>query len=261
MLVAHSTHTPLLAVLAASAVLCPPEVRSAVSSATEAALPDVLTRSIASYPSLKTYADTGTAVEEHTGFSQRARFTTAFRAPNDFFFEYSHHVSEYPTGQTVTSPTHLVLWMLGGEMQKWDGALKTHDVMVDAGAQVAALAGAGAASASSVIVIMSLIFVTAGILGPVQELVDARVAGEEAVTGRRCHKVTGVARSVYPSGAITNVRPLTVWIDAETLLIRKVFEDTPKGYPAGNILRRTLTFEPRANAPLDDGRFRYKVPS
>lgn len=259
---ARHTNTTRLAVLAASGLLCSPPVFTSESRvATEGTRPGVLTRSIALYPTLKSYTDTGTVVEEHTGFAARAQFTTAFRASSDFFFEYSNHVSEYPTGQKITNPTHLVLWMLGGEMQRWDGALRTHDVMVDAGAQVAALGGSGSTTANSAILIMSLIFVKAGITGPVQELVDARVAGEEAVVGRRCHKVMGVARSVYPTGAITNVRPMTIWIDAETLLIRKVFEDTPKGYPAGSILRRTITLDPQANAPLDDARFRYKVPS
>ena len=253
--------TTRLAVLAAVGALCWPTVFPPANPlAAQGTLPDVLTRSIALYPTLTTYTDSGNVVEEHTGLVERARFTTAFRAANDFFFEYSHHLSEYPTGQKIANPTHLVLWMSGGEMQKWDGALKTHDVIVDAGAQVGALAAAGGATANGAILIMSLIFVKAGIMGPLQELVDATLAGEEAVGGRRCHKVTGVARSVYPSGAIANIRRLTIWIDAETLLIRKVFEDTPKGYPAGSIFRRTVTLEPRANVPLDDARFRYKVP-
>jgi hypothetical protein len=72
--------------------------------------------------------------------------------------------------------------------------------------------------------------------------------------------VIGTARSVYPTGAVTNIRPMTVWIDAEHLLILKVLEDTPKGYPAGSISRRTITLKPQANIPLDDARFHYKVP-
>ena len=51
------------------------------------------------------------------------------------------------------------------------------------------------------------------------------------------------------------------WIDAETMLVRKVFEDTPKGYPAGSYSRLTVTIEPQANATLDDGKFQFTVPT
>jgi hypothetical protein len=81
------------------------------------------------------------------------------------------------------------------------------------------------------------------------------------VSGRRCHKVMGMAAEYYPSGAMTNVRQVTVWIDAETLLVRKVFEDTPKGYPMGSYSRLTVTIDAQANPPLDDSKFQFSVPT
>ena len=72
--------------------------------------------------------------------------------------------------------------------------------------------------------------------------------------------VTGIAAAYYPSGQRTNVRPVTVWIDAETQLVRKVLEDTPKGYPAGSYLRITTTYEPQGNPTLDDRKFQFSVP-
>ena len=66
-------------------------------------------------------------------------------------------------------------------------------------------------------------------------------AGFEMVNGHRCHKVVGMAAAYYPSGQITNVRQVTVWIDEKTLLIRKVLEDTPKAYPAGGYSRVIVT--------------------
>ena len=60
-------------------------------------------------------------------------------------------------------------------------------------------------------------------------LVQAAVAGEETLNGHGCHKVTGLVRSVYPSRAVKR-EAITVWVDAESPLIQKVFEDTPKGY-------------------------------
>jgi hypothetical protein len=253
-----------VAAFAAVAAICvvPGLTTPAARVAAQGQIPDILARSRALYPTLKTYSDKGVVVVEQGAVTDRAQFATAFRSPNDFFFEYSNHVSIYEHGPKVPMPTHLVLWLLKGEMQKWDGALKTHDVVpADAGAQIGTLAGAGSGSEQTAILILPLIFAKARIVGPLQELVEAASAGEETVGGRRCHKVIGVARSVYPNGVITNIRPMTVWIDAETLLIRKVFEDTPKGHPGGGIFRRTITLEPQANMPLEDARFRYKVPN
>jgi hypothetical protein len=58
------------------------------------------------------------------------------------------------------------------------------------------------------------------------------------IGGRRCLKVMGIERWRYPSGQVTGVRPITLWIDAETYLIRKVFEDTPKNVLHGVIDRQ-----------------------
>jgi hypothetical protein len=52
---------------------------------------------------------------------------------------------------------------------------------------------------------------------------------------RCCHKLVGIARSVYPSGAITNVRPFAVWIDTESRLIRKVFTRGEGGFQVGRM--------------------------
>jgi hypothetical protein len=52
-----------------------------------------------------------------------------------------------------------------------------------------------------------------------------------------------------------------VWIDVETSLVRKIFEDTPKGAGGGIASSITTTFEPQANPTLEDGRFRFTVPT
>jgi outer membrane lipoprotein-sorting protein len=53
------------------------------------------------------------------------------------------------------------------------------------------------------------------------------------------------------------VRKATVWIDPETLLIRKVLEDASDGTGTS---RLTVTFVPQANPPLDDARFTFTPP-
>jgi len=69
----------------------------------------------------------------------------------------------------------------------------------------------------------------------------------------------GIERWWYPWGQITGVRPITIWIDAETYLIRKILENTPKDSPRGSLSRRIITFDPRANPPVEASRFVFEV--
>jgi Predicted periplasmic protein (DUF2092) len=96
--------------------------------------------------------------------------------------------------------------------------------------------------------------------GTITQIEDARVMGTETINGRACHKITGTAVMIL-SGRRHNERAVTVWIDAESRLIRRVFEAPPKGIPANTFSRLTITLDPRANPPLEDGRFQFKVPS
>jgi hypothetical protein len=54
---------------------------------------------------------------------------------------------------------------------------------------------------------------------------------------------------------------VTVWVDVETLLVRKIFQDTPRGGMPGAVSRVTTTFEPRVDPDLEDARFRFTVPA
>ena len=110
------------------------------------------------------------------------------------------------------------------------------------------------------ILVPSLLYSQSRLPSTILQMEEASVAGVETVADRRCHKVMGIAAAYYPSGARTGVRPVTVWIDAESQLIRKVFEDTPKSHPAGSFSRLTITYDPEANPAIDDSKFTFKVP-
>jgi outer membrane lipoprotein-sorting protein len=105
-----------------------------------------------------------------------------------------------------------------------------------------------------------LLFPKAGLVGTLIEFGDASEDGIEKVGGRPCHKLVGVAQDQYgATGKVVNVRKTIVWIDVETLLIRKVSEE-PRDTPPGRVNRTTTTFEPHANPALDDAKFRFTVP-
>jgi hypothetical protein len=54
---------------------------------------------------------------------------------------------------------------------------------------------------------------------------------------------------------------VTLWIDVDSGLLRRVFEDTPADYQPGAYSRLTVTLEPQANPAIEDARFQFTVPS
>ena len=81
------------------------------------------------------------------------------------------------------------------------------------------------------------------------------------MNGRKCYRILGVERWRYPSGRETGVRAITIWVDAETYLIHKVLQDTPRGMPRGSVDRRTTMRQRQANPTLGPERVRVEVPA
>jgi hypothetical protein len=214
------------------------------------------------YAELKSYGDSGTVTEEMPGFNNRWTFRTFYRSPGDFLLDFKGISSDYATGQSIPLEQHVVYWMSNGELHTWNSQFRTHDTYQAGVANQIAPINAGAAmTAGTSTLIPSLLFPNTGLLGVLTETVSFDEAGTEVVAGRPCKKLIGIAQSVYPSGQVFNVRQVTVWIDEQTNLIRKVFTDTPKGYAAGEFYRVTYTIEPRANPPVNDGTFQFEPPS
>jgi hypothetical protein len=65
---------------------------------------------------------------------------------------------------------------------------------------------------------------------------------EESVTGRICYKLSGH----YPLSPTT---PVTLWVDKETFLIRKVFSNSA-----------TVTYLPQLNVAIEQSTFQFQRP-
>src|SRR5438309_7299807 len=108
--------------------------------------------------------------------------------------------------------------------------------------------------------IPTLLYSKASLQGAFTNFTDAVTDGTEEIGGHRCNRVVGRARDIYGgTGHESNVRTMTIWIDAESLLIRKVVE-LPKEQLPGQLNRTTTTFEPRANPALDPSLFAFVQP-
>lgn len=221
------------------------------------ALPDgheLIARAIKQHGSLKSYADSGTVLFEAPGIIDRHTFKTFYRAPRNFYFEF--------TADKKTGGHRYVLWCDGGDFQSWSSALGTHEKYPrGTGTATTGFTSAAWPTKRAVIQIPSMLFGNDSLMGTLQELAEPSTEKVEELDGRKTWKVTGVARSVYgATGRVTNVRRVSVWLDAETLLVRRIFEDTPEGTAAGQYSRLTTTYDPKMNVPLPDERFRFTPP-
>jgi len=230
-------------------------------------LPVELTRAIAYYATLTSYADAGTVTVDTGALVDRARFTTYFRrASRDLFYDFQPLTSvTTQTGFTIDMRAYRsVLWMSRGVMQTYQTPTPQplQQIGSDAGAQVRALAGLSHPTNGTAIMIPSLLYPQARLPSAILQIETATAAGVEPVDGHPCHKITGTAAAYYPSGKRTGVRPVTVWIDADTQLVRRVLEDTPERYGDGKAtLKITFDYRPQANPALDDSRFQFTPPA
>lgn len=232
------------------------------ASAAGFAADDVLAKTRAAYAALASYGDSGTVLDENTGFTDRHTFRTLFTsAPGQLLIDYVAVASEYQDGNRIPLTTHEVLWMQNGNLQTWSSRTQSHETYpADGGQQVNALKNAGYWTAGIAVLIPSLLYTKAGLPSPVLATEEAEADGFETVNGRRCFRILGVERYRYPSGKETGVRAITLWIDAETYLIHKIVQDTPKSMPRGSISRRTTTIKHQMNPKLEPAQFRFTVP-
>ena len=223
---------------------------------------DALTRSKAVYAALKSYADTGTVIEESSGFSTHSVFKTYFRRKDsvDLLFDYTLQYDEYAQNSSRLNynNSRRLWWMRNHNLQTYNFETKEQRTYPPTSNQAGSLNDPRTKGAS--LLITELLFRSANLPGTILQIEESSDAGMEDVNGHACHKVIGIAAAYYPSGQRTGVRQVTVWIDRDTLLIRKVFEDTPKNYGPDAIKRVTFRLEPQANPTLDDSKFDFQVP-
>jgi len=226
--------------------------RSHASSTVE----DFLGQSRSKYAALKTYSDTGTVktelvlpgntdpatIETHT-------FTTFYRAPRQYFFEFKKDPN--------VGDERFVIWADTADFNTWWSATKVHDTYPK-GQGDEAFALAAYPTKNSSILLAPMLFAQAGLHGPIVDLKVLRADETEQINGHKCHTLVGEVGLAYGTGTVTSVRPTTIWIDADTLLVRKVLEDTPKG--AAGVDRVTTTFEPRGDGEIDDVHFKFAPP-
>lgn len=215
--------------------------------------PEALAPTRAAYAALKSYADTGTITAEYgtpgAVIAETHTFRTAFRAPRHFVFQFEK--------DKTVSLERVAVWGDATGLHSWWSAIGAEETYPP-GSGALAFATMAAPTYNVVLQIAALVFPQAGLTGTLSDVVEARDTGTETISGHPCRKLVGKAQSTYgTTGNVTNARQVTIWIDVDTKLLRKIVEDASTG---GVVSRSTMIFDPRVNPPLDDSAFRFTPP-
>jgi outer membrane lipoprotein-sorting protein len=237
-----------LATVLAVALACAAAAAAPVTAPTPE---DIWQRSRAVYEGLTSYADTGVVLVEAPSISESHAFTTRFQAPRRLYFDFvkNEDVDRY------------VIWSDAEAFHTWWQTTGVEDEY-PRGSGIGAFAQADYLTTGSALKLPPLIFPQSGLQGPLTNFKDFVLDGTEKIGGSTCYRLAGRTSDIYTAtGREVNIRKMTVWIDSETLLIRKIFEDTPKGVPVSQFMHTTTTFEPQLNPALKDDAFDFEAPT
>ena len=212
---------------------------------------DIWQRSLSAYEGLTSYADTGVVLVEAPSISESHSFTTRYGTPRSLYFDFvkNEEVDRY------------VIWSDEEAFHTWWQTTGVEDEY-PRGSGIGAFAQADYLTNGSAMKLLPLIFAKSGLQGALTNFRDFALDGTEKIGGHDCYRLAGRTSDVYTAtGREVNIRKVTVWIDSETLLIRKVFEDTPKGTPPALFMHTTTTFEPQLNPALQDDAFAFEAPA
>jgi len=189
---------------------------------------EILARVADVYANCASYRDEGKVVSSFEEIS----FSTLFERPSRFRFEYT---------RIGPPPDRYVIWRTApGDAQSW-WTIRTDSPNQSMNMAIASATGVSAASSHHIPRLLMPEEV-GGFSFAGDKWVDVTNADEESVNGRICYKLAGH----YPLSPTT---PLTLWVDKETFLIRKVVSNGA-----------TVTYSPQLNVPIDQSTFQFQPP-
>jgi outer membrane lipoprotein-sorting protein len=209
---------------------------------------DILKRMRDAYGALNSYADSAVIVSEY-GATDRHTFATYFnRSSRHFLLDF--HKQGGDRYVVWGDPDGFHTW--------WKTTKQTTDYPNPSNA--AAITLSGPPTQSAVVKIPTLLYSKANLGGDFTNFANAKLEGNEDVGGHRCYRLTGKASDSYAaSGKEVNIRKMTLWIDAESSLLRRVREEWPP--VGGTATRTTTTYEPQANPTIEQDKFKFVPPA
>ena len=202
----------------------------------------ILEQAISTYASADSYLDEGEVrtlfLDPRGNHTEVKPFSTAFVRPTDFRFEFKHRNDENEEWQSY------VVWRRAEAVKTWwsiDPGVKTaKDLSM-------AIAGATGVSSGTAMAIPSLLLPE--LVGKrFATLRELQLAGEETVDGSDAYRI---------EGKDFGGRPLTLWIDKDSLLIVKTFQRVKFDRFE---TETTTTYKPRVNVAVAEESLAFNAP-
>lgn len=211
----------------------------------------VLQKARDTYAAMRSYFDNGTVLVEYgTSSEDRYVFTTSFnRSPRHFLLESKQSPKETPRYVIWGDPDAFHTW--------WKTTGQQYDYPNPN--NITAISGSERNTQGTSMKIPTLLYGKSALAAAMLALSDPVLDGTDQLAGHRCYRVVGRASDTYAAtGKEVNVHRVSVWIDADTYLVRKVSEEW-KALP-GNRDRRTTLYDPKANPPIEEAQFKFSPP-
>jgi Predicted periplasmic protein (DUF2092) len=209
----------------------------------------VLQKSRDIYAQLKSYADTGIVLYEYgTSSEDKHTFSTAFsRAPRHLLLEFHKQSGDRYVIWADPDAFH-TWWKTIGQRTDYPNPNNTPALNLSA------------PNTSGIALKIPTLLYGQAFGSAMLNIADPVLGSTEEVGGHRCHRITGRASDTYgATGREVNSRKVTLWIDSQSFLVRKMIEEFA-ALP-GQRNRTTTMFEPRANPTLEDVSFKFVPPA
>jgi hypothetical protein len=209
----------------------------------------ILDHARAVYGAMTSYADSGTVSYEYSPTAHDEHtFHTAFnRAPRHFLLDFRKGSGDRIVITGDPDAFH-AWWKATGQVTDYPNPKNTGAITLNE-------FPTNAVSTK----IPTLLYAKAELPGALAHFVPERDGGLEPCGDKKCHRLEGDTSDVYAgTGKQVNVRKLTVWIESDTYLVRRITEEAPA--PPGALNRTTTSFIPQANPTLADEVFRFTPP-
>ena len=207
---------------------------------------DILGKTALTYRGSKSYIDTGTVRTVYTTQAGErigeTRFKTAYVAPYDFRFESK--MDDFGTVEVS-----YIAWMDQNGVDTWFSSDPERESSITS--IQSALDEAAGISRDSSGMIPGLIFPGTKLGGDIVRLTDAVRLEDAQIEGFDCFQVQGFR---WPNTG----QPTTVWIDKESFLIRRVYEEQELKEVA---TKTTWFYKPAINVTVGEEALRFAKPS
>lgn len=208
----------------------------------------ILQKTRDTYTQLKSYADTGTVLYEYgTSSEDKHAFSTAFnRAPRHVLLDFHKQSGDRYVIWADPDAFH-TWWKTTGQESDYPNPSNTPAISLSE------------PQTSGVAVKIPTLLYGKAFESAMLKITDPTLDETQEVGGHRCHRIRGRASVVYAAtGNEVNVHQVTVWIDTESFLVRKMLEEW-KPLP-GQRNRTTTSYEPQANPVLQETAFKFVPP-